>query len=121
MTSLQNASIRGPVVEKMATSLRTGGGVDTGMVKPADEAIDLDLGNGGTEGVQEHQIRVTVGRGRGIERGGETGTETETATATAIAAGTEVGSEVVGGEIAIPGTIGKNAEVNGVPAKHPHA
>jgi hypothetical protein len=64
---------------------------------------------------------VTVGRGRGIERGGETGTETETATATAIAAGTEVGSEVVGGEIAIPGPIGKNAEVNGVPAKHPHA
>jgi hypothetical protein len=101
----------------MAMSLRTGEGVDTGMAKPADEAIDLDLGNEGTEGVQEHRIRATVGRGRGTERGGETGT----ATATAIAAGTELGSEMVGSEIATPRRIRRNAEINRVPAGHPHA
>jgi hypothetical protein len=116
MTTFQNAPIGGPVAEKMAMRLsipRTGERADTGMAKLANEAIDLDLGNEGTDGVQEHQIRKIVGRGQGTERGEETGT------ATAIAAGTEVERETMESETAT--TKGRTAEANGVPAEHLHA
>ena len=94
---------------KMGPNIREiDGMVGLGMTTPADAAIDPDLGNGVTDGVQEHRIRKTVRLSQRIEKGGEK----ETATVTAAAAGRGAGSEIPKGDVGVVTEIGMSVEAD---------